>query len=346
MEPFDTDAMAPFDFAYVAGQRVKIPDLSQKEEAKRSDKEAEENYRPAIQKTLETQAVEVEADTADAFRFPVLLPVYYVAKGNCVAAVNGQTGKVSVRALKDSHYYFLPWWLKAIVATVAFGAISFGAFRVFSVGLQTSLLLAGLLTFFFFIVFLCYFSDTIRNDFQVVAGRKIFNSGQQTFTRSHGQLVFNEQILEKKLQPPVFFEKLDKEEEPVLLRFTTPWRVVRMALLCLVALFLPVLIALFLNGFQWDMLNLGGSAVWFCIMVPVVPVYLLKFGIVEIHERPWVYRLVRGRPKRVRKLNQNKLPKGWWKAVLRAVFVPPASLAVWFAIISFFVICYLTAGYE
>ena len=47
-----------------------------------------------------------------------LLPVYYIAEGETMAAVNGQTGKVSVRAEKASHYYFLPWWFKAILATL------------------------------------------------------------------------------------------------------------------------------------------------------------------------------------------------------------------------------------
>ena len=57
-----------------------------------------------------------------------------------------------------------------------------------------------------------------------------------------------------------------------------------MILLSIVALFLPVIIALFLTGFDFQKINLGGSAVWFCIAVPVVPIYLLKFGIVELHD--------------------------------------------------------------
>ena len=58
-----------------------------------------------------------------------------------------------------------------------------------------------------------------------------------------------------------------------------------MILLSIVALFLPVIVALFLTGFDFQKINLGGSAVWFCIAVPVVPIYLLKFGIVELHDR-------------------------------------------------------------
>ena len=82
--------------------------------------EAGEAYRPAVRKVLETQAVNVRADVSSAIRLPVLLPVYYICRGNLMAAVNGQTGKVSVRAEKDSHYVFLPWWLKAILSVLVF----------------------------------------------------------------------------------------------------------------------------------------------------------------------------------------------------------------------------------
>jgi hypothetical protein len=114
-----------------------------------------------------------------------------------------------------------------------------------------------------------------------------------------------------------------------------------------VVLFFPVIIALFINGFDFSRLFLGGSAVWFCIFVPVVPIYLLKFGIVELYDNPWIY-LVKenGRLKRYKEKHGFHISKEMVFAVLRAVFVPPVSLAVWFGIISFFVMVYLTAGYE
>ena len=108
--------------------------------------------------------------------------------------------------------------------------------------------------------------------------------------------------------------------------------------------FLPVIIALLLNGFDFQRLELGGSAVWFCIAVPIVPVYLIKFGIVELYEKPLIYILKEnGRKKRYRKKSSFKIDWDIVKMVLRACFVPPASLAVWFGIICFCTICYLTA---
>ena len=124
MEPFDMDSLTEFDFAYVAGHRVKISDISDQMLETRAAEETADAYTPAVREILETRAVKVDADVGSALRLPVLLPVYYISLDEgTMAAVNGQTGKVSVRSEKERHYYFLPWWLKAILITAAFGGI-------------------------------------------------------------------------------------------------------------------------------------------------------------------------------------------------------------------------------
>jgi hypothetical protein len=129
------------------------------------------------------------------------------------------------------------------------------------------------------------------------------------------------------------------------MKFTTPARVLRMFLLAFIALFLPVIVAFPLTGFDVSKLNLAGSAVWFCIAVPVVPIWLLKFGIVELHEHPWIYTVSEnGRKKRYRKKLEIKDIGCWILTGLKYLFVPPACLAVWFGIFSFIVMVYLTAG--
>ena len=246
MEPFDMDGLTEFDFGYVAGQRVKISDINEKELNKRACQEVEECYTPAVRKTMETKAVRIEASISSAVELPVLVPVYYICRGDLMAAVNGQTGKVSVRALNESHYYFLPWWLKALISTLVLG-------------------------FFYLIVVFCVYSDTTKNSFAVEAGREIFTSGKETFHRERGKLLRNESILKRKIVPPVFFCPIDGKDRPVTMKFTTPARVLRMFLLAFIALFLPVIVAFPLTGFDVSKLNLAGSAVWFCIAVPVVP---------------------------------------------------------------------------
>jgi hypothetical protein len=250
--------------------------------------------------------------------------------------------------LKPSHYYFLPWWFKAILMTILFSLIIFGSLCLFGMNAEGSLYITGLLAIFFIIVILCVYSDTVHNDFAVESGRKIYTSKGKTFRRERGKLVLDDRILERKTVEPVFFEKIDGKVQPVVLKFTTPSRVLKIILLCLTVLFFPVILALFINGFDFKKLNLAGSAVWFCIFVPVVPIYLLKFGIMQLHDDPWIYTYTdKGRLKRYRKKVEFKISKSMIRDILRALFVPPVSLAVWFGIISFFTIVYLTAfGFE
>ncbi|MBR3250429.1 MAG: hypothetical protein IKF80_01845 [Erysipelotrichaceae bacterium] len=348
MEPYDLNALTEFDFAYVAGQRVKISDISNDDLERRVNSETSKIYTPTIRKVLEAKAVEVRSDARSMIRLPSLLPVYYICHGELMAAVNGQTGKVSVRALKPSHYYFLPWWFKAILMTIVFSAIVFGSFCLFGMSVEKSLYITGLLAMFFIIVILCVYSDTVHNDFAVESGRKIYTSKGHTFMRERGELILSDEILKRKVVEPVFFENLDGEVQPVVLRFITPSRILRIIVQCLGVIFLPVILALFINGFDFKKLNLAGSAVWFCIFVPVVPIYLLKLEIVQLHDNPWIYTFTKkGRLKRYHRKREFKFDKGLFKEILRALFVPPVSFAVWFGIICFVTIVYLTAfGFE
>ena len=345
MKPYDLSRLNEFDFGYIAGQRVKIADISDTEMLQRAQAETAENYRPEIRKVLQTKAVEVDADVNNAFKMPVLLPVYYICKDGLMAAVNGQTGKVSIRALKDSHYYFLPWWLKAIIATICFSAVFFLALKAFGADTMSSLMITGILALFFIIVTLCYYSDTLHNDFRVVSGRKIFTSGENTFKRENGELVINDKLRERKIQKPVFFENISDEYQPVILRFATPLRIFRMFLIAVIVIFLPVIFALLINGFDFASLNLGGSAVWFCIAVPVVPIYLLKFGIDGLYEKPWIYTFKDGKLKRYRKKASVSMKD--LKDLLKIIFLPPTSILILIAVIVFITMVYLTAfGFE
>ena len=344
MEPYELEELKPFDFSYAAGQRIKTGDIDAGELRNRVREEVSNDYAPVVRATLETRAVEVETNADEALRMPVLLPVYFISSGNTLAAVNGQTGKVSVRAEKVSHYYFLPWWLKAILATLVTGGAVFGAMCFFGLPAAESLFLAGVLAIVLFIVTLCLYSDTVRNRFKVEAGRKIFTSSGGPFRRVEGRLVQDAAEITKQVTPPVFLETLDGRPEPVQLVFSSFSRRLKTAVLAVVVLFLPVIVALFLNGFDFSRLELGGSAAWFCLMVPLVPIYLLKFAVVERYDRPWIYRVSEdGRRKRYRKKTERRVTKDLVVTVLRVLFVPPVSLAVWFGILFFCVMCYLTA---
>lgn len=346
MEPFDTDALTGFDFSYVAGHKVKVPDLEEKRLEYRIAEEAEASFKPALSKLFGTNALDTLVQADSVVRMPALLPVYYINQDGHMAAVNGQTGKVSVRAEKESHFIFLPWWLKAILMTVLFGALLFGVLSLGSWSMGECLSIAGMVTAYFFIVLLVMYNDTYHNKFRVAKDREIYTSGEQTFKRVRGELIQNEDILKRKVSEPLFIKELDGVKTGVALRFKTPERMIKMFLLAGLIMFAPVILALFVNGFNFSQLELGGSAVWFCITVPTVPVILLKSGFVEIYENPWIYLIGEdGTLTRYKKKIEITGAKVWdtIKICLAALIVPPVCLITWAVIGSFGVMVYLTA---
>lgn len=347
MEPFEADDIEVFDFGYLAGQGVKTRDITDKDLLTRIEQELGERYKPEVQKTLETKAVNVTAHAEGILRMPVLLPVYYLKAGDVLSAVNGQTGKVCVRAEKESHYIFLPWWLKAILSTLLLSAITFGLSRLFGIEPTGSVILTGALGIFFLLVTLTAYSDTNKTELLVGAGRKIYQSkGGPLRRKEDGRLYKDDKPVKKEDMAPIFFEKIDGKVQPVVLRFTSPVRIFTYFVMALLVLFLPVIFALIINGFSFSRINLAGSAVWFCIFVPVIPIYLLKFGRIELYDRPWIYILTQdGKKKRYHKKPDFRLTPGLFIDILKALVIPPVSLAVWFAIISFIIMVYLTAGY-
>lgn len=343
MEPYDLKDLKGFDFGYLAGQRVKISDLDEEVLADRIRQETAVSYTPYVRKVFQTRAVLISADVNSALRLPVLLPAYYVSEGNLCAAVNGQTGKVSVRAEKKSYYYFLPWWLKAILATVLICLVFTAAAFLLGMGLKEAFLIAGMLAVVMIVIMLCLFSDYSGGTFAVEAGHEIFTSGKKTFHRERGGLVMDDEVLESRVEEPVFFYKIKDKMEPVILKFATPWRILRMILTAFAAVFLPVIIALFLNGFDFRRLELGGSAVWFCIMVPVVPVYLLKLGILNLYDKPQIWLLKEDGTRQRYHDYSDVLNRENIKAVLRILFVPPVCFVIWICIAVFCAMCWWTA---
>ena len=291
MEPFELDDLKEFDFAYLAGQRVKVSDIDNYELEKRICDELEENYKKELKKTFKTDALDISVATESMLRMPVLLPVYYICDGNFMAVINGQTGKVSVRAEKDSYYYFLPWWLKAILSNIIICSINYLAMVICGAKIDVALTALGCLALIIGIITLCLFEqDSKKKAFKELAGRKIFSSKNYPYRRKEtGELFKDQTELKREMNAPVFFQNYLGEEKPVEYDFASIKRLFQMYLTGFIVLFLPVICALLINGFDFQKLTLGGSAVWFCIFVPTVPIYLLKYAYVTLYNSPWIY---------------------------------------------------------
>lgn len=328
MEPYDLDELQEFDFSYIAGHQVKTGDIFEDELIRRIDIEVGEDYKPVIQKTLETKAVGVNVSCKNVLRMPVLLPVYYLAFDGYMAAVNGQTGRVSVRACKESKYLILPWWIKAILATiagtagVALGMFLFGAERDLILGAS------GCLALVLVFVFFAAYSQQREETYGLETYRKVFHSKTE---------------LKKPVTKPVFFMNIAGKIQEVEIRFTTVLRVIRALAITLAVVFLPVILALIINGFNFSILNLGGSAVWFCIAVPLAPVFLIKYGRMDIYDNPWIYMIGENGQKKRYKPKRDKADMREMIDFIKEWFKPPLLWLTLFILLLFGTMVYLTA---
>lgn len=328
MEPYDLDELQEFDFSYIAGHQVKTGDISEDELIRRIDIEVGEDYKPVIQKTLETKAVGVNVSCKNVLRMPVLLPVYYLAFDGYMAAVNGQTGRVSVRACKESKYLILPWWIKAILATiagtagVALGMFLFGAERDLILGAS------GCLALVLVFVFFAAYSQQREETYGLETYRKVFHSKTE---------------LKKPVTKPVFFMNIAGKIQEVEIRFTTVLRVIRALAITLAVVFLPVILALIINGFNFSILNLGGSAVWFCIAVPLAPVFLIKYGRMDIYDNPWIYMIGENGQKKRYKPKHDNVDMREMIDFIKEWFKPPLLWLTLFILLLFGTMVYLTA---
>lgn len=311
MEPYDLADVREFEFSYLAGQRVKIADIDGEVTEARVRDEIASDYEPMLAKPMETRAISVSPGTGNLLQLSVVLPAYCLRAENVWAAVNGQTGKVAVKECKDR--FLAPWWWKPLAATAALAAIVWGVTSLFTAEWEPKLFLTGILTAFFLIVLFTAYHNQYEGSGRFRLRRRIFTSDN---TRQD-------------IAPPAFYEPVNGTMQPVRVRFTTPLRVLRMLALALGTVFLPLIIAWLLNGCSAQGLTLGGAAVWLCITVPIAPVYLLKFGRLDLYEHPLIdVRDSSGRWKRVRKQSA-------WKRMVelfKTVFCSPILVGVLIAL--------------
>lgn len=339
MEPYDTAELREFDYAFVAGQRVKIPDITTEETRNRLKQEVDSNYRVFMEEIWGTKAIDMDSRVETVVDSPVLLPVYYIKDGTVSAAVNGQTGKVSVRAEKMSLYISLPWWLEALLLFLLACAAFFGISRLGSWSVEESLLVTGILAAFYLFIFCFMFEPGLDNTGSIIRYRNIFNSGDQTFRRERGKLVLRDEILKRRIAEPVFMKELDGKNTHVAYVFRSFSRIAGMIALAVVYVFFPVILALLINGFDFQKLTLGGSAAWFCISVPTAPIILIQIGLKELYSNPWIYTVSdTGEKKRLRGNGSLKA-----KDRLRMVFGLLLHPLVWLALAFLGVMVYLTA---
>ena len=299
MEPFDLAELREFDFGYLAQQKAKVADIDERKLDKRVAQEVVSSYSPAVEQAMETRNVDIDVDTENLLRMPVLLPVYFIRQGNVSAAVNGQTGKVAVRSERERKT--LPWWIRPIAATLAVFVVALAIATSLMQGIEGGLVMAGAITLVMGLIFYTAFSDAYGGTKRKTLERKVHTSSTTFMRGAGGALEARAEAIPDYSSEPVFFERLDGVRIPVRIRFTTISRTIKMLALGLAVIFLPVIVAFVLNGFDYHGLDVVGSAVWLCIFAIVVPACWIKIGRIDIYENPSLYRIdEQGRKRKVK----------------------------------------------
>ena len=201
--------------------------------------------------------------------------------------------------------------------------------------------MAGMFTLVMGLVFYTAYSNAYEGEPRKMLDPEIFTSSDVFERAPDGSLrTSSEPIAEDPVQP-LFFENVDGARTQVDIRFSTPWRILKMIVLGIVVVALPIIIAFALNGFSCQGLHPEGSAVWLCIFVPVSIAYFIKMGRIDIYENPYVYAVdERGRKRKLK----TKPRTTTLRDILGKLFSPPLIGAALVLVLFLVMGVYLTLG--
>lgn len=309
MEPFLWEDLEPFQFGYIAGHAAEVPTADGEELRRRVFEEVAEEYRPTVERTMQTTGLSLSPSTDALLRMPAFLPVYFLDCGDVQAAVNGQTGKVSVLAAKETRTY--PWVIEPLLGTLAVMIFIFFAFRNYGGVPMDPKELFELVGMVGLVAALILFT--------------IFSEGREARVR---RKVYKSISEEKKKNPeetmkPVFFEQIEGQEIPVQLGFYSGGRIARITLILLLTNLSPSILAWLFTAVScigtgdWTLLgqlDYSYNVVWLCLSLPVSVAGFAVFGRIELYDSPVIFRILEngGRKRiRVKKENRKTLHMRW-----------------------------------
>ncbi len=253
IEPFDFDEARAFDFGFLNHQSAKIQNVVGKALNNRISEETQSELYQGLSKKVRTKEMTVFLDDDENESIPALMPVYLVkCKDGVAAAVNGQTGKVSIATGKKKNLTRL-WWLWPTLATLVVGLVSW-----LWIG---EALAAGSIALVFGMVF-----------FAVAHNRHHAEVVDEVITNPKTKASHNDTRTE-------FFADFGRGPVPAELKFFTFLRIAKLVIGMLLLTFLPVLIAMpiqVLRGQPLSALHIGYGAAWY--IVPVFMAIVLAGG--------------------------------------------------------------------
>jgi len=283
MEPFDWEGAKPFSFAYIAGHKAKLQDVTEAELQKRVLEEAVEDFMPKIERTMQTTGITIVPELGQTISVPALLPAYILNCGNIHATVNGQTGRVAVGSPNTVTRHY--WAIEPTLTTLALMFTAWYLSHNHEMVIM-ALLLGGILSF---AAFGQGRSGKVR--------RLIWAGKRQKALRDSGKLILNgsNEPPDKKISVPVFVENIDGIKTPVRIKFYPLRRVVGFLLSLAAFNVLPVAIA-WIIAFPSipdiiDKIDYTYYSIWLVLSAPLSLIFLLVLGRIRVYDYPILYRI-------------------------------------------------------
>ena len=284
IEPFHFEDALEFNFGYLNHQDAKIQNISGEALASRITEETQAELYKSLSKQVHTKEMSVSLGDNENESIPALMPVYLVTcKDGVAAAVNGQTGKISIATGKTKDLTRF-WWVAPTVATLVVGSIAsiYGGLQLGWIGA----LVFGMV--FFAIAHNRHKKELVQEIITYPKTKEEHNDTQAEFFADFGQ-------------GPV----------PAKLKFFTPWRIIKTVLIVLAVIFLPLLIALpiqLIRGLPLSGIHIGYGAAWYCL--PGFFAILAAGGLAKamMYSAPLYYEILPNGKTRLRKTVNQKQP--------------------------------------
>ena len=282
-EPFDLQALRPFEHGFLAGHRVKLADLSGAKRQRRTLQEAGAELRRQLIPRFHTDGIRVNLYPTELMEIPILLPMYFLKIGRRLAVVNGQTGKAAV---KTGHKQRRSprWLLEPLGLTVLI------------------LCLLWLITGSLFLAFVACPPLLIVIWTEFTEGRfslfgNVILEGKQTRARRRNQVLelTEEPMIRKNPFPtaPVFWEMRNGVPTNVDYRFYPAGRVAALIFKVFGLYFLPLITGAILHYILGigSHFRLIGVIPWFWIFGIFTMVYIFSGIRCDAYEHPYTYTL-------------------------------------------------------
>ena len=304
IEPFDWSKAQNFEYAYIAGHRAKLTDISENQIHRRVLDEAQDEFLPEIQKMFHSRAIDIQfRKNGDLLNKNALLPIYFIKDGELSAFMNGQTGRISASCGEEKKY-FESWAVKTFFILYF---IIIGLFLYFNQPVNWETLKGTFMISFLYFFFYGTYTIYLTNDKKqfIISERKTQQSKNTKSYRKNKKLKIdkNENIKEN-YHSLIFYEKYLGKTIPVKIKFFPKQRIIIMLLNCFIFTFLPVIIALIIQAFIvvakgesiihiMNGISIIGGCLWYILFCPAYYLDYLLRGLNHFaYEKPFVYQIM------------------------------------------------------